>query len=361
MYTNQDRSTCLRAIDPARSSSKELRTAGWLLLALFLLLPLPIWAQATGAIVGTVTDPTGAVIPGAKITAKRVETGVSQSTVTGGSGTYTIPNLVVGTYDVTAEGGGFKIANATGITLDVSQQREVDFKLTVVGVESTVEVNAAPPLLNTTDGTIGGLVSEEQVENLPLNGRNISGLVMMQPGMAQDTGGMGWMGPQWISNGNRGETMVGTLDNADISDAEMGTVQFTNFNLDAIAEFKVLTNNYSAEYGQGAGTITQIVSKTGTNEFHGSGFEFLRNSAFDARNFFATSVPPFKRNEFGATLGAPSRKIRHSSLSSMPVSGSGWASRTSSPSPLGGEDWHRYGERLYLPGTLECGGQPGPR
>jgi hypothetical protein len=308
MYTNQDRSTCLRAIDPARSSSKELRTAGWLLLALFLLLPLPIWAQATGAIVGTVTDPTGAVIPGAKITAKRVETGVSQSTVTGGSGTYTIPNLVVGTYDVTAEGGGFKIANATGITLDVSQQREVDFKLTVVGVESTVEVNAAPPLLNTTDGTIGGLVSEEQVENLPLNGRNISGLVMMQPGMAQDTGGMGWMGPQWISNGNRGETMVGTLDNSDVSDAEMGTIQFTNFNLDAIAEFKVLTNNYSAEYGQGAGTITQIVSKTGTNEFHGSGFEFLRNSAFDARNFFATSVPPFKRNEFGATFGGPIKK-----------------------------------------------------
>src|ERR1700728_2783088 len=130
MYQNHDRSTCPRAIDPARSSSKELRTAGWLWPALFLLLPTTIWAQATGAIVGTVTDPTGAVIPGAKITAKRVETGVSQSTVTGGSGTYTIPNLVVGTYDVTAEGGGFKIASATGITLDVSQQREVDFKLT---------------------------------------------------------------------------------------------------------------------------------------------------------------------------------------------------------------------------------------
>src|ERR1700683_1701084 len=130
MYTNREQCTCLRAIDPA----------GWLLPALFLFLPLPIWAQATGTIGGTVTDPTGAVIPGAKITAKRVETGVSQSTVTGGAGTYTIPNLVVGTYDVTAEGGGFKTAAATGITLDVSQQREVDFKLTVVGVESTVEV-----------------------------------------------------------------------------------------------------------------------------------------------------------------------------------------------------------------------------
>src|SRR5580658_1128712 len=308
MYTNRERSTSLRASELARSSSRRSKTASWCLLAMFLRLPTAIWAQATGTIVGTVTDPTGAVIPGAKITAKRIETGVSQSTVTGGSGTYTIPNLGVGTYDVTAEGGGFKTANATGITLDVSQQREVDFKLTVVGVESTVEVNAAPPLLNTTDATISGLVSEEQVQNLPLNGRNISGLVMMQPGMAQDTGGMGWMGPQWISNGNRGETMVGTLDNADISDAEMGTIQFTNFNLDAIAEFKVLSNNYSAEYGQGAGTITQIVSKTGTNEFHGSGFEFVRNSVFDARNYFALNTPPFKRNEFGGTFGGPIKK-----------------------------------------------------
>ncbi|HYM07794.1 MAG TPA: TonB-dependent receptor [Terriglobales bacterium] len=285
-------------------------TTAWVLLALVLLMPLPIRAQATGAIVGTVTDPSGAVIPNAKITATRVDTGVSQSTVTTGAGTYTISNLVVGTYNVTAEGGGFKTGSATGITLDVSQRREVNFTLSVVGVESTVEVTAAPPLITTTDATIGGLVSEEQVQTLPLNGRNITGLVMMQPGMAQDTGSMGWMAPagQWIANGNRGETMIGTLDNADISDAEMGTLQFTNFNLDAIAEFKILQNNYSAQYGQGGGTITQMVSKTGTNGFHGSAFEFVRNSAFDARNFFATSVPPFKRNEFGATFGGPIKK-----------------------------------------------------
>jgi len=280
----------------------------WYLLALVFLTPLQIWAQATGAIVGTVTDPSGAVIPGAKVTATRVDTGVSQSTVTGGTGNYTIPNLVVGTYNVTAEGGGFKTANINGITLDVSQQREVNFKLTVVGVESTVEVNATPPLLNTTDGMLGGLVTEEQVQTLPLNGRSIANLVMMQPGMAQDTGSMGWMAPQWISNGNRGETVVATLDNADATDTEMGTPQFWNFNLDAIAEFKVLQNNYSAMYGQGGGTITQIVSKTGTNQFHGSAFEFLRNSAFDARNFFSTDVPPFQRNEFGATFGGPIQK-----------------------------------------------------
>jgi hypothetical protein len=255
-----------------------------------------------------VTDPSGAVIPGAKVTATRVETGVSQSTLTTSAGTYTIPNLVVGTYNVVAEAQGFKSGTAAGITLDVAQERAVDFKLVLAGVTATVEVTAAPPLLNTTDGVIAGVVSSEQVQNLPLNGRDVSGLIMMLPGMAQDTGGMGWLRPQWISNGNRAETLVGTLDNADIGDPEMGTLQFTNFNLDAIAEFKVQQNNYSAQYGQGAGTITQIVSKSGTNQFHGSAFDYVRNSAFDARNFFGTSVAPFRRNEFGATFGGPIKK-----------------------------------------------------
>lgn len=291
----------------AKKFPVTLRHAACLLL-LTLFFRLEVRAQAVGSITGSVTDPSGAVIANSIVTATRVETGVAQSTRTSSAGTYTIPNLVVGTYNVTVEVSGFKPASATGITLDVSQQRQVDFRLSLVGVESTVEVNTAPPLINTTDATIAGLVSQEQVETLPLNGRNISGLVMMEPGMAQDTGSMGWMGPQWIANGNRGETLTGTLDNADISDAEMGTLQFTNFNLDAIAEFKVLQNNYSAQYGQGGGTITEMVSKTGTNQFHGSAFEFLRNNVLDARNYFATSVPPFKRNEFGATFGGPLKR-----------------------------------------------------
>jgi hypothetical protein len=128
---------------------------------------------------------------------------------------------------------------------------------------------------------------------------------MLQPGMAQDVGQMGWLAPQWISNGNRGETEVATLDGADATDAEMGTVQFWNFNLDAIAEFKVQQGNYSAEFGQGGGSITQIVSKAGTNQFHGSAFEFIRNNALDTHNYFSTVVPPFQRNEFGATIGGP--------------------------------------------------------
>jgi len=279
-------------------------------LSLILLAPNILQAQAVGEITGIVTDPTGAVVPNAAITAINVATGVRQVTRSTANGNYTLAHLVVGTYNVTAEAQGFKTGAANDLILDVSQQREVNFTLALAGVTSEVKVTTAPPLLNTTNGTLGGLVSADQVRDLPLNGRDITGLVYLQPGVVSNTGGMGWMDAQgqWISNGNRGETMTGTLDEGDISDAEMGTLQFTNFNLDAIAEFKVQQNDYSAQYGQGSGSITQMVSKSGTNQFHGSAFEFLRNSAFDARNFFATSVPPFKRNEFGATFGGP---IKH--------------------------------------------------
>lgn len=264
-----------------------------------------VLAQSVGTILGTITDESGAVVPRAKVVATRTETGSSQNAITSDAGTFTIPNLAVGTYTITAEANGFKVGTAEGIKLDVSQERTIDFRLSLAGTASTVEVTAQPPLLNTTDATLSGLVSEEQVETLPLNGRSIQNLVMLQPGMAQDTGSMGWMAPQWISNGNRGETEVATLDNSDVSDSEMGTVQFWNFNLDAIAEFKVLQLNYSAAYGQGGGTVTQMVSKSGTNQFHGSAFEFIRNDKLDARNFFATAVPPFQRNEFGTTFGGP--------------------------------------------------------
>jgi hypothetical protein len=198
-----------------------------------------LMAQGVGDITGRVTDPSGAVVPNARITATRVETGVSQSTVSTAAGTYTLPRLPVGTYRVTAEAGGFKTGVASDVTLDVSQQRQVDFTLVMGEVKSTVQVSAAPPLLDTTNGTLAGVVSEEQVQNLPLNGRDIGGLVMLQPGMVQASS-TGWESDGWVGNGNRAESAVGSLDGADTTDAEFGSVQFTNLNLDAIAEFKVL-------------------------------------------------------------------------------------------------------------------------
>ncbi len=276
------------------------------MLLLMSLVPAPLWSQAVGAIEGTVTDSTGAVIPQAKVTAIRDATQVSQSTLTGTAGTFDLPHLDVGTYTVKAEAAGFAVQSISGVTLDVSQERNLDFQLSAAGVTQTVGVTAASPLITTTNGSLAGLVSQQQVEDLPLNGRSIQNLVMLQPGMAQDQGSMGWLAPQWISNGNRGETSVATLDGSDATDAEMGTVQFWNFNLDAIAEFKIQQANYSAEFGQGGGTITQIVSKSGTNRFHGSAFEYIRNSYFDAANYFSsTGVSPLQRNEFGATIGGP--------------------------------------------------------
>ena len=290
---------------------RKPQSVGLCLFVLLLLAPATLRAQAVGEIVGVVTDPSGAVVPSVKITAIQQGTGFRRSTVSASTGNYTLPGLPVGTYTVTAEAPGFKTASSSDITLDVIQQRELDFTLAVAGTTQSVEVSATPPLLTTTNGTLGGLVTGQQVITLPLNGRDITELMMLQPGVNIEVDASlpltaNPSGNNFVAgNGNRGTTSASYMDGFDTSDNEFGGGQMSNFNLDAIAEFKVLQNNYSAEYGRGAGTITQVVSKSGTDTLHGSAFEFVRNSAFDARNFFATSVPPFRRNEFGGTIGGP--------------------------------------------------------
>jgi carboxypeptidase family protein/TonB-dependent receptor-like protein len=272
--------------------------------ALLLFVPALAWAQAVGEIVGTVSDPTGAVIPNATVTALQKATGLTRSTITSGAGTYSLPKLPVGSYQVTSQASGFKVAGSD-ISLDVNQQREVNFTLALAGSTTEVAVTAAPPLLTTTNATLGGLVSGQQVVSLPLNGRDITNLVLLQPGVQQEVNSSFPFLNFVAGNGNRGTTGSSYMDNIDTSDNELGGAQFSNFNLDAIAEFRVLQNNYSAEYGRGSGAIVHLVSKSGNNEFHGSLFEFVRNSAFDSRNFFTSKVPPFRRNEFGATFGGP--------------------------------------------------------
>lgn len=268
------------------------------------LVPSHVQAQAVGEIRGTVTDPTGAVVPGAKVTAEQAGTQLKRFAITSNAGTYSIPILPVGTYTLQVEASGFK--NSTSeVKLDVDQQREVNFNLAVSGTSTEVHVSAAAEVLNTTNATLGGLVTEDQVSVLPLNGRDITGLVFLQPGISQEINSL-WYGlSYWAGNGNRGQTNASYLDGIDSSDSEGGGAQFTGFNLDGVSEFKVLQNNYSAEYGRGGGTIVSLVTKSGTNELHGSAFEFVRNSDFDSRNFFSPSVPPFKRNEYGVTVGGP--------------------------------------------------------
>ncbi len=273
--------------------------------ALFLSLPVNAGAQAVGTLSGTVLDSAGAAIPMARIEIIESGTSASRLSETSKEGSFQVPNLPVGKYTVKVEAPGFGPKTISDLSLDVSQKRVLEITLSIASSSETAEVTAAPPTLNTSDGSLAGLVTEEQVVDMPLNGRSIQNLVMFQPGMAPDSGSMGWLAPQWISDGNRGETEVATLDGADASDYEMGTVEFWNFNLDGIQEFKVQQANYSAEFGQGGGSVTQIVTKSGTNGLHGSAYEFVRNTVFDTRNYFSTSVPPFQRNEFGATIGGP--------------------------------------------------------
>jgi hypothetical protein len=285
---------------------------GLILGALALVLFCPAWvpAQAVGEIWGTVHDPSGAVIPHANITAVEQSTGLKYSTLTTDAGNYSLNPLPIGTYKLTGGSSGFKVATITGVTLEVSQQREVNFTLALAASTQEVTVSAAPPLLNTSNATLGGVIGGQQVQTLPLNGRDITLLVQLEPGTVADpngpsmlnvTGSSGFIS----SNGTRGMSSITYLDGSDVSDHEYGGSVMTNFNLDAVSEFRVLQNDYSAQYGSGGGSIVLLASKAGTNEFHGSAFEYVRNSDFDARSFFATTVPPLQRNEFGGAIGGP--------------------------------------------------------
>ena len=265
---------------------------------------LPLFSQAVGNISGVVTDARQATIPNATITVLEKATGFSRAATTSQSGAYSLPRLPVGNYAATAEAPGFEKSTAE-FRLDVEQSRQVDFTLAVAGVATSVDVSATAVQVNTTNGMVGGLVEGRQVSNLPLNGRDIQNLMLMQPGQVPENNSSFSFQINTAGNGNRGTTGSSYLDGMDASDNELGGGQFGNFNLDAVAEFRVLQNNYSAEYGRGSGTIVSIASKTGTNELHGSAFEFLRNDKLDARNFFAPAVAPFRRNEYGLTVGGP--------------------------------------------------------
>jgi hypothetical protein len=261
-------------------------------------------AQAVGSIVGVVTDRSEAVVPNAKVTAIQTGTNSTRTVTTSNTGNYNFPLLPVGTYTVSAEGAGLE-KSSVQISLDVEQRREVNFSLNVAGVSTAVNVEDSAPTINTTNGEIGGVIEGRQVANLPLNGRDITNLMLTLPGQTPETNSSFQFEINTSGNGNRGTTGSSYLDGMDSSDNELGGGQFGNFNLDAIGEFRVLQNNYSAEYGRGSGTIVSIVSKTGTNDLHGSAFEFLRNDRLDARNFFAPSLAPFRRNEYGLTVGGP--------------------------------------------------------
>jgi hypothetical protein len=294
-----------------------------LLVCLLVLLTAGSLAAQTfrGTILGTVTDATGAVVAGAKVAAKNTGTGQERTTETSADGSYTIPELQVGTYTVTVSQSGFQTSVTTGVNVDVAIQRRVDTQLKTGEVSQTVEVSGESlPQIETTSNTLGGVFTTTEVKDIPVNGRDYQKLIYLTPGIAgspdQITDSPGSFGV-FSMNGARGRSNNFLLDGTDMNDGyrndpainEAGVfgTPATILPIDAVAELRVLSN-FEPEYGRNAGAVINIVTKSGQNQLHGTAIEYFRNSALDARNFFNFSDQPkaqFHNNQFGGSLGGP--------------------------------------------------------
>jgi outer membrane receptor protein involved in Fe transport len=291
-------------------------------LAFVLLAAIGLSAQTfRGTILGSVTDPSGAVVAGAKVTVKNTGTGLERSTETSGDGSYSLPELPIGTYNVTVSQVGFQTFVATGVTVDVATERRVDAALKTGEVATRVEVSADQlPTVETTTNTLGGVLTAEIVEDMPVNGRDYTKLIYMNPGVAgspdQISDSPGSYG-EFSMNGARGRSNNYLLDGTDMNDgyrndpainqAGVFGTPSTILPIDAVAEANVLSN-FEPEYGRNSGGVVNIVTKSGTNALHGSAAEYFRNSALDARNYFNIASQPkaqFHNNQFGASLGGP--------------------------------------------------------
>jgi len=285
-----------------------------------LVLCLPAYSQTdTGAIVGTVTDKSGASLPDATVTVTNLGTNTKTVVKTDAQGAYIATSLKIGNYTVDVEAQGFKEVARTGIVLNVQDRLRVDFTLQVGSVSERVTVTGAPPLLQTESSALGDVIEGKQVAALPLNGRDYTQLVALTTGVTKiaESGNVITGGNQTATNGNAGGTFAvnGTrgllnnfiLDGVDNNSNDVGT-NVLKTNVDAIAEFKVQTSNYSAEFGRSGGAVINATIKSGTNQFHGNVFEFLRNDVLDARGFFeqpGDEKAPFRQNQFGFTFGGP--------------------------------------------------------
>jgi len=281
------------------------------LLAAIMSIPSTSAAQtATGQITGTVRDTSGAVMSGVKVAVTNQQTGLTRQTTSGDNGDYVIPLLPVGMYVVTGERTGFKTAVNTDVVLTVDQIQRVDVVLDAGNVSETVEVQAATQTLDTGSATVGHTITEKQVTDLPLNGRNFLQLLFLGAGAVETDGEQGGM-RQGVGNaisimGARPTSNNFMIDGTANIDTAIGTPAAV-LSVDAIQEFKEQTTTYSAEYGFSSNQIN-LVSKTGTNVFHGTGFGFFRNDAWDARNYFddkTTEAPPLDQKQFGFVVGGP--------------------------------------------------------
>jgi hypothetical protein len=293
------------------------------LIFLLSLLGRTLLASDGGSLLGTITDPNGAAIPGASVTATETATSVKQTIAADGRGFYSFQSLPVGRYDVEMHASGFKPLRRTGVVIDVNSKVVVDATLAIGERTDTVTVSESSAQVETVDTQMGEVITGQQMTAVPLLGRSFTDLLALQSGVVpvtsltsdttQDVGvsalsPSGDLNPGTISiNGQREFANSFVLNGSDVEeDVNMGAAIVPN--LDSIAEFRILTSNFDAEYGEFSGGQINVVTKSGTNAFHGDAFEFLRNTDLDARNYFSPTRGAFDQNQFGGTVGGPIRK-----------------------------------------------------
>ncbi|MBI4890861.1 MAG: carboxypeptidase regulatory-like domain-containing protein, partial [Acidobacteria bacterium] len=282
----------------------------YLLVFLAILAAVPAWGQ-TARITGIVTDSSDAVMQGVEVTATNTSTGVSRKAVSNDQGNYSMPFLQPGPYRITAQASGFKPLSRDGITLVVDQVARIDIRMEVGQLTETVEVKAEATLVDSSNATLGVVVENRRVTDLPLNGRNALALVMLTPAVVS------LAGPTNSGFANRGTALSAVsinggpavLNNYVLDGGNNNQAQQSDINVqpavDAVEEFKVQHNTMSAEYGFTAGGVVNVVTKSGTNQYHGTLYYFLRNDKLDSRNAFAQVRAPFRYNQFGGSLGGP--------------------------------------------------------
>ncbi len=261
--------------------------------------------DATGRVIGTVTDPSGGVLVGAKVTVTNTETKVTRETITGDNGSYQVLLVPIGNYSVTAEAPGFRRVVTSDAPLRINESLRIDIKMEVGSTSEEVQVEANAGGVETVVATLGGSVTSQQIQGMPLNGRNVLDLALLQPGVIPSSaGGAG----SFSIAGGRQDSVNYVLDGGINSNLLSNGVVF-NPNPDAIEEFRILTSNYTAEYGRNAGGVVSVVTKSGANTLHGSAYDYLRNDALNANSFFNNANglhrEVLKRNQFGGTIGGP--------------------------------------------------------
>jgi hypothetical protein len=312
----------------------------WVVVFVLLMAAIPVFAQLpTATILGVVKDTSGGTVSGATVTVTNADTGVARTGTTGDDGAYRFPGLPVGDYQIQIMKDGFETAQRKGLTLVVDQAAAIDFTLQVGSTGQTVTVTEEAPQVNTTSATVGGLVTSNDVSDLPLNGRDLVNLTLMQSGVVQSSvfsmtnavGATNIVGVTFSANGADIHNNNYILDGAimtSIMATNNASILGTTLGVDGVKEYKVVSSLPPAEYGLVMGSTSTIVSKGGTNQFHGDAFDYLRNSSMDARNYFdaldtanffgfgtnksavypGKRIPPFQRNNYGASIGGPIKK-----------------------------------------------------